>query len=503
MTFHFLNLSFCLFYASYHLILLLNPSICECDPTNVLFPVYLTFYLAMWDVFLRHWRRVTLKAGEVPEQWQIRSFIYVVVAAVFTALHSKALLQKPCSRSEFYFKFGQPFGAITVPITLYIVADAVYLAVRCHRRMVEVQEESGEELSPQSLVQLGLFIALPVSMLLAPIVENLSLAGQFLYFLVPSVVMLYLMWSRQYIDLRTDWKDLEDAAATASTSSFNESPHSAMVMSSHSRALHASSRSLRSPLLAAATDSASVDSETPSEQMHRALRAESVTIAGIAQDIRTTLTVVAPLNSELHFKRGLLRGADDESPHGQASSPWSPADAEHQHQHQQPHQKPLAAAPSSSSVFVGAHLSRGGIEALAASGVGASSTPSVESGGPGSPELAVAETLLPPSSTFVLLRAFLADIALPPLERVFAEHKKLTAALLGSARPEAGSSEQSVFANMAGSMQRKQQYKELVDQCNEMSMEFSEFLVQVSSNILRAEMSKRPLLEHGPFNSLQ
>jgi len=53
--FHVVHACFCLNYFCFHLILLVGDrNICQCDPINLGFVAYLSFYAASWDIFLRY-----------------------------------------------------------------------------------------------------------------------------------------------------------------------------------------------------------------------------------------------------------------------------------------------------------------------------------------------------------------------------------------------------------------------------------------------------------------
>jgi len=426
--FHIVHTGFSLSYAVYHAILIVfDGYICDCDLTNLGYLLYFLCYINMWDSFLRYWRHVTLRVGERPENWKIRTCIYNLAGLIVSVLYIRALMQKPCSRRAFFVFWGIYFGGIVIPISLYLFADALLLALRCYRRRIEAKNRTGitDAQKKKEIFDIGLFATLPASMGIATILSFVgsqsslfSHLAQFCYFLVPSAVTLYLMWKRRYISLSHAYERPSDP--TFEWYSFNDSPSADISL-----AETVQGDGLMAPLLDEDQDAILSPYEL-AEAAERARAREARQLSICVADIKKDLTLVEPLTSDVSVAR-------------------------------------TRAQPSAA--------------AEAASDASKETLPRLQAKqGEARGRTVFQECLSPPTSALALTRYFLSSIALPHLERAFADHKSNVAALLRAAEPsEDGGGRDSIF----GQMEHEQQLQALRDECRTLTNGFSEFITFV------------------------
>ena len=226
--FHVVHAAFCLLYGVFHLILWGGTSgwtdrpICECDPVNIMAPLYISCYTIMWGVFISYWRKAVRRAGHKDERVRVRAAVYVAALAVVVPVWSYAILSRPCKKENFHRFLGQDMGYFNIFGSSILVLDSGLLGWSCFLRWREYMRASSlvyaRAFFSRATAHTAAFVSLPVSLLAAPMIDYLTEAvgfkgtlSMFIWFLYPSIIMLYLMWRRHYIMIiGTGRTDLDD-----------------------------------------------------------------------------------------------------------------------------------------------------------------------------------------------------------------------------------------------------------------------------------------------------
>ena len=243
-AFHIAHSFFAVFYVIYRVIVLVNEDICDCDLTALMYIVYIGAFVWMCEIFVRFWKRVTIPTGGAREPWQLRSAFYAIGFATQTTSYCydifspgneaklcptspPLLLKAPRSATTFrgnllLLTLGpcepQLFGIVAGFIVIFVFGvDSAVLAASCYERACEHKTTSLSSGSPDDTkfsramkLQALLFAGIPISMTIGGVLyvssitktrpEALSsLDGQVGIFMVPSILMLYLMWERYVI----------------------------------------------------------------------------------------------------------------------------------------------------------------------------------------------------------------------------------------------------------------------------------------------------------------
>jgi hypothetical protein len=208
-AFHLTHALFSTTYGVLHVLLLNISSICFCDPTNFLYVLYLVSFAAMWEIFVRHWKRALQKLTKFEKRSRV--ILYSGLSLWFVISHAVYLIPRPCSPGNTGLTFIPE-----VVLLLVFIADLSELSFRVYRRATGLQGQQGSKSNNRAFIHALCFASVPFSMFLGTILICLEifpyitgendpipkiLDSHLLLFVFPSVMVLVLTWQRDYIQL--------------------------------------------------------------------------------------------------------------------------------------------------------------------------------------------------------------------------------------------------------------------------------------------------------------
>jgi len=249
----------------------------------------------MAEIFIRYWKRGIISRDSKRECWQLRSVIYGLLFGLYAVVFFMSVTARPCNEALLDLQYS-------CWLLLYSVfpVDFAILALSCYRRALQLSS-GGNSVGNGAVKQALLFAILPFCfgagfgmIVLFPKQSQWTI---FIY-LIPSIIMLYLMWARNYVALSRDCLSLQDLE--------NEWQTSNVAYGSEMTDLQ-SPRELNHPSLSSSVRGQNV----ANSHTRRSSVKETDVISNMRRDLRYTAPLVNVFEAKLHMNEELESSKDN------------------------------------------------------------------------------------------------------------------------------------------------------------------------------------------------